>query len=152
MTQDDVVGRALYELLPLMGRLFAASARRGGLSIDRLKSLRILGLCAPVRAGELAERCSLTPAAVTHFTDGLVAEGLVRREEDPADRRAVLLDLTPKGRRELARVEVLAVAELVRRVERLDPETRAQLARALPKLNDVLAEREGEEWKVSHVR
>ncbi len=142
--RDDIdLARALYALLPRLGRMAARSAHEAGtLSVARLKALGILARTAPVRAGEFAEGCYLTPAAATHAVDALVGEGLARREADPADRRVVLLHLTPKGRRELAHAEQLALSALARAIEGLDPQTRAQLRDALPKLERVLAARE----------
>jgi hypothetical protein len=71
--------------------------------------------------------------------DALVAEGLARREDDPADRRAVLLHVTPKGRRELARVQDAALGAIVRALEELDPPSRGALSAVLPKLTAALA-------------
>ena len=153
MNDEGALVRALFELLPHLGRIAAKSAREAGsLSVDRLKTLGILEHLAPIRAGELAEGCHLSPAAVTHTVDALVEDGLVRREPDTADRRAVILHVTPKGRRERAHAQQVALTGLARALEGLDPRTRAQLREALPKLQRVLAQREDEEQKVSLVR
>ncbi len=45
-----------------------------------------------------AERLGLRHHTVVELTDRSVAEGLLRRAEDPADRRRVLLSITKKGR------------------------------------------------------
>jgi DNA-binding MarR family transcriptional regulator len=127
-------------MLPHLGHILSKSAREEGtLSVDRLKPLAILAEAGPIRAGEFADRCYLTPAAVTHAIDALVADGLARRVDDPADRRAVLLHVTPKGRRALARSQQIAVEAVVRAVEELDPSTRAALRAALPKLAAALS-------------
>jgi len=42
----------------------------------------------------LAEMLDVTPGAVTQFVDALVEKGLVRREEDPDDRRILRIKLT----------------------------------------------------------
>ncbi len=150
---DLALARAVYAVLPQLGRIAAKSAHEAGtLSVDRLKMLGILARVAPVHAGEFAQRCYLSPPAVTHAVDALVEDDLVRREPDPADRRAVILHVTPKGRRELTRAEHVALTGLARAFERLDPATRAQLRQALPQLERVLAEREDLERKVSNVR
>ena len=138
--EDLALARELLALLPHLGHILSASAREhSSLSIDRVKPLATLAQAGPLRAGEFAERCYLTPAAVTHAVDALVADGLARREDDPADRRAVLLHVTAKGRRELDRVQQAAVAALVRAVEDLEPTDRAALRQALPKLTALLA-------------
>jgi DNA-binding MarR family transcriptional regulator len=49
---------------------------------------------------ELSRRLMVTGGNVTGLTDRLVAEGLVERQDDPADRRACTVQLTPEGRRQ----------------------------------------------------
>ncbi|MDD5398986.1 MAG: MarR family transcriptional regulator [Dehalococcoidia bacterium] len=47
-----------------------------------------------VSVKDLAELLSVTSGAVTQFIDALVEKGLVRREEDPNDRRLLRIKLT----------------------------------------------------------
>lgn len=49
---------------------------------------------------ELSRRLMVTGGNVTGLTDRLVAEGLVERREDPADRRAYTVALTAEGKRQ----------------------------------------------------
>ncbi|MCX7784342.1 MAG: MarR family transcriptional regulator, partial [Meiothermus sp.] len=68
-----------------------------------------------LRMGELSRRMMVTTGNVTGITDQLEAEGLVRREVDPRDRRSFTVKLTPKGRQvfaEMARVHEGWVIEL----------------------------------------
>jgi DNA-binding MarR family transcriptional regulator len=44
---------------------------------------------------DLANKANMTPGAITQFVDALLKKGLVIREENPEDRRVVLLKLTP---------------------------------------------------------
>jgi MarR family transcriptional regulator, transcriptional regulator for hemolysin len=50
-----------------------------------------------VRQGVLAEEMGLEGPSVVRLIDLLAAEGLVERREDPTDRRAKMLHLTPLG-------------------------------------------------------
>jgi DNA-binding MarR family transcriptional regulator len=59
---------------------------------------------AGLKMGELSRRMMVTGGNVTGITDGLVREGLVERVDDPDDRRAWLVRLTPVGRRAFARM------------------------------------------------
>ncbi len=64
---------------------------------------------------ELSRRLMVTGGNVTGLTDRLVAEGLVERAEDPADRRACTVQLTVGGRRQfraMARAHEAWVTEL----------------------------------------
>jgi DNA-binding MarR family transcriptional regulator len=47
-------------------------------------------------AGQLATAARLTTGAITAVLDRLERAGLVRRVPDPADRRRVLVEVTPK--------------------------------------------------------
>ncbi len=64
---------------------------------------------------ELSKRLMVTGGNVTGLTDRLVAEGLVERQEDPADRRATSVRLTAAGQRHfraMAREHEAWVADL----------------------------------------
>jgi DNA-binding MarR family transcriptional regulator len=52
-----------------------------------------------LKMGVLSKRMMVTGGNVTGITDQLVAEGLVMREDNPKDRRAYIVKLTPAGRR-----------------------------------------------------
>jgi DNA-binding MarR family transcriptional regulator len=48
--------------------------------------------------GELAEMLAVSPRTVTGLVDNLERDGLVRRVDDPNDRRSVYAEVTEKGR------------------------------------------------------
>ncbi len=52
-----------------------------------------------MKMGELSKRMMVTGGNVTGITDQLVSEGLVKRTDNPEDRRAYIVRLTPRGRR-----------------------------------------------------
>jgi DNA-binding MarR family transcriptional regulator len=76
--------------------------------------LQIAGISAGRQAtiGFLAERLGLRQNSVVELADRSVAEGLVRRREDPADRRRVVLSLTRKGARVLDTLSASHAREL----------------------------------------
>ena len=57
-----------------------------------------------LKMGELSKRMMVTGGNVTGITDQLVSEGLVVREDNPGDRRAYIVKLTPKGRETFSRM------------------------------------------------
>jgi DNA-binding MarR family transcriptional regulator len=68
-----------------------------------------------LKMGELSKRMMVTGGNVTGITDQLVNEGLVVRDNNPRDRRAYLLKLTPRGRKifgEMAKAHEPWVIEL----------------------------------------
>jgi DNA-binding MarR family transcriptional regulator len=54
--------------------------------------------------GELAEMLDVSPRTVTGLVDNLERDGLVKRVDDPVDRRSVYAELTDQGRE---RIETL---------------------------------------------
>jgi DNA-binding MarR family transcriptional regulator len=52
---------------------------------------------APLKVGELARRLSLEPATLSPLLKRLELNGMVTRDRDPLDERAVAVTLTPKG-------------------------------------------------------
>jgi DNA-binding MarR family transcriptional regulator len=63
-----------------------------------LKALVVTGRPYRLGPGDLAKRLGLTPAAMTHRIDRMVAEGLVTRERDESNRVRVIVELTAEGR------------------------------------------------------
>jgi DNA-binding MarR family transcriptional regulator len=90
---------------------------------------------------ELSRRLMVTGGNVTGLTDRLVAEGLVERHDDPSDRRAWTVQLTPEGRRQfraMARAHEAWVMELF---SGLDAAQQAQLFELLGRLKQSLPPR-----------
>ncbi|MFI0369193.1 MarR family winged helix-turn-helix transcriptional regulator [Actinomadura sp. 1N219] len=65
---------------------------------DVLATLRRGGSQDGMTAGMLARSSMVTSGAVTNRLDRLVAKGYITRDVDPANRRTVLVALTPTGR------------------------------------------------------
>ncbi len=53
----------------------------------------------PLPLTRLAERISCVKSNITQLVDRLEADGLVKRIDDPEDRRSVLASITDEGRR-----------------------------------------------------
>lgn len=66
-------------------------------TIHQLEALRLLERDG-LRMSELARELDISEPASTALADRLVRNGLVARQADPADRRTVRLELSPKGR------------------------------------------------------
>ena len=56
---------------------------------------------APMSPSDLATRSGVTRATMTGLLDGLERERLIRRKQDRGDRRMLLVELTPGGRKML---------------------------------------------------
>src|ERR1700752_3974219 len=71
-----------------------------GLSIAKFEALSVLvSQDRPISLSELAEKLTCVRSNVTQLVDRLEEDGLVRRTDDPADRRAVRAEVTALGRK-----------------------------------------------------
>jgi DNA-binding MarR family transcriptional regulator len=93
----------------------------------------------PVGLGRLAAEEAMNPTMLSRVVHRLEGAGLLRREEDPADRRAARVMATGQGRHLLERIRTEKADALNRALEHLSPTEQARLADALPVL-ETLAE------------
>ena len=74
-----------------------------GLSIAKFEALSILvSQDRPISLSELAAKLVCVRSNVTQLVDRLETEGLVKRTDDPSDRRAVRAEVTALGRKRQA--------------------------------------------------
>jgi len=74
-----------------------------GLSVAKHSALTKLAEAGePLTLSELAARLSCVRSNITQLVDRLEADGLVRRVDDPSDRRSVRAELTPLGQEKQA--------------------------------------------------
>jgi len=133
----DIAGLVLAALTPLSRHLGRRLREHGAISVERFKALDALQ-GGPLRSNELARILVLSPAALTRLADGLVADRLVVRSVDAADRRAVRIALTEPGLAELARGRQIVTEALGDLLSRLAPHERRRLAASLVDLGRVL--------------
>jgi DNA-binding MarR family transcriptional regulator len=82
--------------------LIADLARVHGLSHAALNALAVIEAAGgPVPTGVVTAQMHITTATMTSVLDTLERRGYVRREPDPADRRRVLVDITPQAQAQL---------------------------------------------------
>jgi len=80
-------------------RLNQTVGSRIGLAVGDLGILELADRLGPLTPSRLAELSGLSPATITGVLDRLEAEGWIRRERDPDDRRKV--NITAVGRHRL---------------------------------------------------
>lgn len=105
-----------------------------GLTTSQLRVLFLLRQEVGAPAGFLAERLRVSPSTLTRIMNRLVRLGLVRRQEDPDDRRLVRHYLTARGGQSLAEMKRTGRAFLVEILKQLP---RHKLERLLHALEDL---------------
>jgi DNA-binding MarR family transcriptional regulator len=126
---------------PLMRHLVAHARRRrtwSELTYQQYNVLRLIDTMGPQPQAEVARRLLVTAPVVTRLASTLADAGLVERGADPKDKRAVVLELTPTGRRR-ARAMRRDLLEAARELlEPIPAERRASVAAALEELQVLL--------------
>jgi DNA-binding MarR family transcriptional regulator len=84
-----------------LARRLRVEAPAGELSTAALGLLATLHRQGPMPGVALAEAEGLQPQSLTRLLAGLVADGMIERTPDPADRRNLVIAITRDGRRAL---------------------------------------------------
>src|ERR1700712_3155694 len=136
-THTDPIHTVEQEFGTLMMHLVRYKHQVNGDRLDRM-ALMVLGTlthCGPSRLTTVAERTGLDPSTVSRQVADLEKAGLLARDADPEDRRAILLEATAEGRAVLDRLS----RGRRKRVERLlsdwQPEDIVTFGRLLGQLN-----------------
>ena len=58
---------------------------------------------------EIAEKLEMTSSAATQLVDGLVENGYLIRKNNTIDRRAILLEISPKHRKKMNNIKEKAI-------------------------------------------
>lgn len=93
-------GATLFTFLEVAEQLYGRIAQalaQVGLSYAKFEVLQYLRANGPVSLGAVAEAQKCARSNITQLIDRLETEGLVRRVDDPDDRRGVRAELTPLG-------------------------------------------------------
>jgi DNA-binding MarR family transcriptional regulator len=102
--------------------------------------LEHLALAGPLTVGEAAAHMSRAQSVISEIVTHLERQGLLEREDDPADRRRTLIWLTAQGHEALRRDrEVLSVDMLARAMAQLSPDQADELIAGLRTLVDLAA-------------
>jgi DNA-binding MarR family transcriptional regulator len=101
-----------------------------GLSPTQAAALATIERTGPLTPSELARIERVQRPTISRVTARLGQAGLLERLPDELDGRGARLRVTPEGRRTLRALRNRKTAYLAERLEQLEPEDRAVLARA----------------------
>lgn len=136
----EIIGRISRLELRIKPRLLEVFADHGleAWEFDMLATLRRSGPPFRLSAGQLLKSMMITSGTMTNRIDRLEARGLIRRVDDPDDRRVVLVELTGDGREKIDEALPDHAANEKRLLTPLSLEEQRTLVRLLRKLNESL--------------
>lgn len=127
--------------------LVAVSARslakvEGVVTVTQLRTLVVLDGHGEMNLNRLAELLSVTPSTAMRMIDRLLAADLVTRQDNPSNRREVVLGLTDQGKQVVREVTGARRAEIARIVKAMPASQRTGLIKALRAFADAAGEPE----------
>ena len=120
-----------------LARALNATALEPGLTPTQASVLGIIAVRGPLAVSEVARIERLNPSMTSRTVAALDASGLVTRTPDPGDRRAVITEITPEGRRLHAQVRHERASIMQRAADRLAAEDHRKLLDALDSLESL---------------
>ncbi|MFB9830825.1 MarR family winged helix-turn-helix transcriptional regulator [Actinoallomurus acaciae] len=143
MTDEGVrLARELMSVNAAMRRLVRRRLREQmppRLRPAQVELLVVVGDHPGISVAAAARELHLADNSVSTLVNQLLAAGMLRRETDPDDRRAVRLELTPDARRHMTDWRDRRARMIGARIEELTEEDRTAIAAALPALGRLLA-------------
>jgi DNA-binding MarR family transcriptional regulator len=109
-----------------------------GLSVAQCYAVDAIGMPGQLTLNELAETLYITPSTASRTVDDLVRKGLVERRQDPVDRRAIRLSLTPPGQALYEALRRHLIQRQMTILEQLDPGSRRSVLKAVQQLFEAI--------------
>lgn len=109
-----------------------------GLSVAQFYTLDAIGTQGQLTLNELADTLYITASTASRTVDELVRKGVVERCQDPTDRRAVCLSLTPQGQGLFEALRQQLIQRQLAILQQIDPDSRRGVLTALQKLSQAV--------------
>lgn len=138
MLDAEAVTR-LRRVIGRLARLLNESSSSEDLTPTQASVLSLVAGRGPLGMAELAGLEGLNPTMLSRVVSKLDKDGLVQRQADPNDLRAVQLDITADGREVVSRIVERRTQTVAKILQGLPPDVTDALLDALPAL-EALAE------------
>jgi len=140
MSQENIekFSSQMMELLPRLARGLAHyehnELTRGRITLPQLWALDCLYLNEKNKMSDIARCLGISRAAATGLIDRLIAQELVSRKDDQADRRLVWIALTAKGRNVISRIRRQRIRTLIKVFGRISAKDRKHYLKILEQI------------------
>src|ERR1700730_14798804 len=94
---DDALAEVFWDVARQLRERSHETLAPWDITPAHLRALRALKRHGTMRLSELSDHLHIAPRSTTAVVDALESRGLVRRQADPGDRRATLVEVTEQG-------------------------------------------------------
>ena len=133
-----VEGFLLADITRRMRGAFQDRLDGSDLTLSQARALKLIAMNPGVQQKALAQMLEIQPMTIAKLLDNLELRGLVRRDKDPADRRAHLINLTADAEPVLKTIKVTIEALREEMLQDLSEQQRAQFVDVLTLIRERL--------------
>ena len=126
--QAAALRELLRTLIRKLGVLERSEAGCCDMTLSQCNALVEVGRAGVLSVNQLADRLNLDKSTASRVSDKLVLDGQLLRQEDPNDRRYVVLKLTERGSQTYTNLENRMTAYFEEVMAGVDPAERAAMA------------------------
>ncbi len=138
------IRRLQQQITNVMGQYAPNAWMELDLTIAQLKSLFFIEFGGRSNLSQLAAALGVTPPNVTRIAERLVKQKLVSRNENPENRRMLLLQVTDKGKALLDKLRESGLSRMSGILNQLSTEELAALAKGLAAITRIAILSQGE--------
>lgn len=138
MERIERLERLYPVLLGRMGRLRSLVHEGLDLTYNQYKTLLTIADAGRCSLGDLGRELEVAMSSASQMVDRLVAQGLVRRQQDADNRRQVVIRLTPRGQALIGELRQGILARYRRLLKQLDDGEQEELVAAFESIARIL--------------
>ena len=127
----------LRGVISRLARELNATATDEGLTPTQASVLGLIAFRGPLGLTELAQLEGLNPTMVSRVIGRLTELGLIQRDPNPADLRAIQVEATAQGRELQQRIKLLRTEAIGECLDQLPEESARTIIDALPALEEL---------------
>jgi DNA-binding MarR family transcriptional regulator len=136
MSDTETLNR-LRGVISRLARELNATATDEGLTPTQASVLGLIAFRGPLGLTELAQLEGLNPTMVSRVIGRLTELGLIQRDPNPADLRAIQVEATEQGRELQQRIKLLRTEVIGKCLDQLPEESARTIIDALPALEEL---------------
>ena len=135
-------GDCAWELLdaapPMMWHIRRSMrSHRKGLSMPQFRAMVMIANRPEINLSCVAEHLALSLPTTSRIVTGLVNKGFLKRHDSTADRRKMVLGITPRGQLVLSGAWAAAQASMAAELQRFTPKQRAIVSDAMQIVKEI---------------
>jgi MarR family transcriptional regulator for hemolysin len=137
---SDKAARELLEIIPVIMKDIRSemrSRRPHDLTVPQFRTLAFVDRNEGASLSAVANHMGLTLPSTSRLVDGLIARGMLTREDNPADRRRLKLGVTNHGLTILETSRRGTLTYLANKIASLSAEDREVIAKAMKAMRSV---------------